>query len=344
MKTENHTPFILETMPGKGPEDKDILTIIVKGTFEPVPYEPAKIARDQIPVFYGDELTDEENGGSLRFESDIAPFKPKADIALVGKAYAPGGESAFAIDVSLKVGHTEKTIRVIGDRYWRCPSRFLPVIFTKPKPFVMMDLVYEKAFGGVDEKGGGYCPENLAGCGYYKKKRKNILNNGRLPNLEDPENLIRYWNDYPFPACFGFFSKAWMPRAKFAGTYDEMWKAKRAPEPPEDFRFEYYNAAHPDLQVKGYLKGDEKVEMINLTPEGRLVFRLSGIFVTCKAVISSFAGGPVEKREEDIAMNLDTLCFMPDEEKFYQVWRGICPLDDPLSWQVDDVSVQYEIL
>ncbi len=343
MKIVNHTPFIVAAMPGKGPEDKDILTIIVKGTFEPVAYEPAIIASDQIPLFYGDEFMDKENGGSLRFESDIAPFKPKADIALVGNAYAPGGRSAFAIDVSLKVNHTEKKIRVIGDRYWKCASRFLPVIFTKPKPFIIMELVYEKAFGGVDETGGGFCPENLVGCGFYKKKRKNILNNARLPNLEDPDNLIKYWNDYPFPACFGFFSKAWMPRAKFAGTYDEKWKAQRAPDLPEDFSFEYYNGAHPDLQVEGYLKGDEKVEMINLTPAGRLSFRLSGIFITCEIVKSSFGNENPANKVENITMNLDTLCFVPDEKKFYQVWRGICTLDDPLSPQIDSVLVHYEI-
>ncbi len=29
---------------------------------------------------FGDEFNDEENGGSVKFESDVAPFKPKADI------------------------------------------------------------------------------------------------------------------------------------------------------------------------------------------------------------------------------------------------------------------------
>ena len=74
----------------------------------------------------------------------------------------------------------------------------------------------------------------------------------------------------------------WMPRRGFLGTYDDKWRKERSPDLPEDFRFEYYNGAHPDLQVNGFLKGDEDVELLNLTPGGKVGFQLPGLSVSCK--------------------------------------------------------------
>ena len=52
-----------------------------------------------------------------------------------------------------------------------------------------------------------------------------------------------------------------MPRVSYAGTYDEQYQKERAPDPPLDFSYAFYNGAHPDLQVEGYLRGDEEVEL-----------------------------------------------------------------------------------
>jgi hypothetical protein len=156
MEIINDTPFEVEALPSKGPEDKTVLTIILKGTFDIRPGEPAQVASEQIPVAFGDEFYDEKNGGSVKFESDVAPFKPRADIALVGRAYAPTGKAVQATDVALRVGHVRKIIRVIGDRRWKHTSRLMPEHPTKPQPFTVMDLVYERAFGGIDMEGGGF--------------------------------------------------------------------------------------------------------------------------------------------------------------------------------------------
>ncbi|NIQ17520.1 MAG: DUF2169 domain-containing protein, partial [Candidatus Aenigmarchaeota archaeon] len=58
---------------------------------------------------------------------------------------------------------------------------------------------------------------------------------------------------------------------------DEKWRKERSPDPPEDFSYDYYNGAHPDLQVEGYLAGDEDVELNNLTADGNVLFKLSGL-------------------------------------------------------------------
>jgi hypothetical protein len=42
---------------------------------------------------------------------------------------------------------------------------------------------------------------------------------------------------------------------------------------------------------------------------------------------------------EPVTLNLDTLCFLPDEMRFYQVWRGLCPVEDHRLLDVGEVRV-----
>lgn len=369
MEILNDTPFEIEAIPCMGPEGKTVLTIIVKGTFDIVSGQPGEAASEQTPVAFGDEYYNELDGGSVKFESDVAPFKPRADIVLVGRACAPKGTLVRALDASLRVGLLRKIIRVYGDRQWQCLSRLLPDTKSKPQPFSTMDLVYERAFGGIDKEGGGFCEQNLIGCGFFVKKSTKALDGAALPNLEDPNNLIRSWKDHPKPVGFGFYGRAWMPRAGFLGTYNEKWRKERSPDPPEDFRFEYYNGAHPDLQVEGYLNGDEEVDMVNLTPEGKVGFQLPGLSISCN-VSKSFGlleseslpepEGEVEDVEdfeeedtyeefeenqepdlvdEEVNLNLDTLCLIPDEKRFYMVWRGLCPINDLGALEVKEIKI-----
>jgi len=376
MEILNDTPFEVEAMPCMGSEGKTVLTIIVKGTFDIVSGQPGKTASEQMPVAFGDEYYNGSEGGSVKFESDVAPFKPRADIVLVGRAYAPKGALVRAVDVSLRVGRLKKNIRVYGDRQWQSLSRLLPDSISKPQPFSTMDLVYERAFGGIDMEGGGFCEQNLIGCSFFEKKSTNALDGAPLPNLEDPNNLIRSWKDHPKPVGFGFYGRAWMPRKGFLGTYDDKWRKERSPDLPKDFRFEYYNGAHPDLQVDGFLKGDEEVELLNLTPERNVGFQLPGLSISCNVSKSidpleseslpkaKGEGEDVENFEEDmyedfnedmyedfeedeeqpfvdeeVKLKIDTLCLIPDEKRFYMVWRGICPIHDLGALEVKTIEI-----
>ena len=123
------------------------------------------------------------------------------------------------------------------------------------------------------------------------------------------------------------------------GTYDENWQKGRCPELPEDFRFDFYNGAHPDLQVEGYLKGNEDVELVNLTPEGRIQFRLPGIRPTAIVSKSPMENADASCLTEEVRLNLDTLCLIPDEKRFYLVWRGGYSIVDLTVLGVEKVSI-----
>jgi len=119
-----------------------------------------------------------------------------------------------------------------------------------------------------------------------------------------------------------------MPRYKYLGTYDEKWQRERCPDLPLDFRYEFYNAAHPDFQLQGYLRGDEEVALLNLTPEGKVEFKLPGIKIKTTLIKSQGLERNAPTFAEEVTMNLDTLCLIPEEKVFYQVWRGITAISD----------------
>jgi hypothetical protein len=342
-------------MPFKGLDGKTFLTVVVKGTFAIPDRGVALLAQEQLPVEYGDIPHNGQDGGSTRLEADVAPFKPRADIVLVGHAYAPPGKLVAAIDVSLRVGRLQKVLRVFGNRTWKCASLSGDHL-TDPEPFDKMPIVYERAFGGIDLNGGGYLPSNLAGCGYFAKISKKSVHNAPLPNIEDPTDLIRSPKDRPRPMGYGFWGRAWEPRLGYLGTYDEEYRKRYYPNLPPDFKYDYYNGAHPDLQVKGYLRGDEPVELINLSPHGTLNFQLPAQQLACRVdktyetlqayirtlddrQISRDRLNNTEPVSEQIAMNLDTLCLLPDEKRFFLVWRGSTPVYDHTALEVETLTV-----
>ena len=118
-----------------------------------------------------------------------------------------------------------------------------------------------------------------------------------------------------------------MPRLKFAGTFDDDYLKHRSPLPPEDASHAVNNGAHPDLQVDGYLRGDEEVELENLSPKGNLRFQLPGIqpriAITRMAKTDENGVIPPPIVEAPVSPSLDTLVLLPDDGVFFLVYRAV---------------------
>lgn len=339
MRVENTTFFDAAALPLIGPKGENLLTVMVKGTFS-FASGRAQPADDQIPIAYGDAYEDEALGGGVRYESDIVPFKPRADIVLRATAHAPDGKPAPVVPVGVKVGSLEKRLAVFGERYWNHAgvlSRHYTM--TAPKPFVRRPIVYRDAFGGLDPLTGEYCPENLVGTGLYTARSKQNLAGKPLPCIEDPRCLIRNLEDRPRPVGFGFYHRAWRPRAAYAGTYDAAWRQQRSPLPPADFDARFYNGAHPDLQADGYLKPGAPVTLLNLTPDGEVHFNLADITPACAIQRRTENGKP---KSEKPAMHLDTLFMEPDEKRYCLVWRATLLLSDASTADIDQVRIDVD--
>jgi hypothetical protein len=63
---------------------------------------------EQAPLAVTDEYHGELNKSSVRQESDLAPFKPRCDVIVIGKAYAPAGRPARRFTAGIRInGPTE---------------------------------------------------------------------------------------------------------------------------------------------------------------------------------------------------------------------------------------------
>jgi hypothetical protein len=354
LQIANDTPFAVTTLRWPDVDNRPKMTIVVKATFV-IGREGADVrpTRKQLPLFNTDILTDTEPP-SVRFESDVVPFKPCTDVVLVGRAHAPDGKPVTELIAGLRVGRLRYGVAVFGDRTWQSQLLDTPSI-SQAQPFLAMDLVYERAFGGFDEAAAMYCKENHVGTGFLGKRTGERIEGLRLPNLEDPRNQIDVWNSRPRPFGFGFYGRGWAPRLAYAGTYDDKYMNERHPLLPADFSYRFFNGAHPDLQVEGYLRGDEEVDLLNVCPGApRVHFRLPGLVpkitvarwtVPPEQWVQEHAGpdgslpADLPLVEESLKPVFDTLVFVPDQGVFYEVFRAVCDLSSLESLEIARITV-----
>lgn len=264
----------------------------------------------QTPLATSDVHEGAPNASSLRWESDLAPYKPSCDVLLTGAiAHSPGGTPQPRWPVGIEVGGWRKTLAVAGprDMVWRDGQ---PEFLGEPEPVVQVPLQYERAFGGqvcfpldvapaerqlwqVDER-------NPLGCGFVTDEwlRRTGSPRCRAPQIEWPDQPFTGQPDYA-PAGFGAVARSWLPRRHLAGTHDDDWKAHRWPRLPLDHDYAYWNCAPADQQIP-YPVGGERIVLHHLHRAPRVEFRLPAHQVF--GLIRLQAGPIVPK-----AMSLDTL-------------------------------------
>jgi hypothetical protein len=120
------------------------------------------------------------------------------------------------------------------------------------------------------------------------------------------------------PMAFGPVGRAWGPRPKFGGTYDQNWVDNVFPFLPSDFDERYYQCAPADQQTD-YLRGGEEVSLLNVIPQGRTAFKLPAVQVP----ITFY---PRNYEEKEVNPLCDTLIIEPDLGRFMMLWRAALPL------------------
>jgi hypothetical protein len=332
-KIDNRTPFAFEPVFLADEEGRPLLVPIVKATYD-IGRSGLVAAAKQVPVNFTGEFWGEPGESSYRYEPETAFIKLTTDVVLIGHAHAPQGR-ATEVDVTLRVGSLQKTVRVFGDRIWK--SSIGGASMTRPEPFARVPLTYERAFGGWDRSHPepakhAFEPRNPVGVGYCTKH--GVVDKLRLPNLEDPKHLIKKPHDTPPPAGFGFISSHWTPRSLHGGTYDAAWSEDRMPLLPRDFDRRFFNAAPADLTSPRYLAGDEAVHVSNASPNGPIEFHLPAIkSLRCEVRLRGRPPQAVEPR-------LDTVVLDTDQHHVVLLWRGQQPLPTGPS---DVVSIHVDV-
>jgi hypothetical protein len=301
---------------------RESIVVAIKGTFILPQYnEKPELAETQLPLIMADTFTGEAGFSAPVLEVDYAPIKPFCDVILLGGAYAPEDKPTNNVQVGLKLAGMAKTFRVLGERYWEASG--VNISPSYPQLFNYMPISYDNAFGGLDnflqdpKKHQAYM-KNPIGKGYHVHTEKQLVDGTAMPNTEEIHQAIRYPSKNYQPMSFSPIGRHWESRSCYAGTYDDAWLEDQFPFLPKDFDNRYFQSAPIDQQIP-YPTGGEEVMLINLSPNGRIQFKLPNIDMPvvffrkkgkkhrCKAVI-------------------DTIILEPNKRIFSMTWRASLPL------------------
>jgi hypothetical protein len=197
----------------------------------------------------------------------------------------------------------------VGDRRWK--KGLLGISPSAVKPLTEIPIVYERAYGGFDNKDPDPKKQRLdlrnpVGCGVAAKSRNRV--GQPLPNFEYPnKNSIKSG-----PAGFGAIDSFWSPRREFWGTYDKAWEEQRRPLLPENWDPRSLLCSPEDQRTERHLRGGEPVELVNLTRDGLLRFFLPKVYLSFSTHIDG--------RTEEHRSRLSTVIIEPDHPRLIMVW------------------------
>lgn len=299
-------PFGITAIVWQPRPDEHRLTVCVKVTFALMHGHEASLAPVQEPAC--DDVYYENNPhGTLYMPSDHVPFKPRADVLLVGRAHAPPGSLTQEVVAGLSVGDFSKWLRIKGDRSPVKPT---------PEPFLSMPLRYERA---------AMRGENLAGLAdaYHA-----------LPNIE----VINESGGLATPG-FGPLHPMW--RARRARLDDTLvrWaydlRTHAAGPVPQGFDFGFFNAAPRDQQVS-VIEAGATIVLMHLHPMiARLETRLPRLRPRAFRV-------DVSGRRIEIPLSADTLWIDTDRVIAVVSFRGTIPVRDAAEAARTDLLVTSE--
>jgi hypothetical protein len=308
---------------GPGKDGRELLVVVVKGTFAIPTREDEKptLTDSQAPLVTSDVYTGEPGFSAPLYEIDYAACKPKCDVLLNGSCYAPDRKPTDRVTVSLKVGSMRKSFNVVGHRTWKAGTLYMSA--SAPQPFTVMPISYNNAFGGIDRPDSDptthtWYPTNHAGVGYHKDTSAKNLDGKPLPNTEEIGQPISKPDSRYRPMAFGPIGRAWEPRVKLAGTYDQNWRNTVMPFLPPDFQEEYFQSAPTDQQID-YPHGGETVELRQLTPGELTRFTIPRVQPTVAFHLRN-------RRISHGRAVMDTFMIEPDLNRFMMTWRYAMPL------------------
>ncbi len=312
---DNQTPFSAERTFVRDRDGAEIWLVAVRATFQLFPDGSVQAAEKQLPVAQAPEYLGKPGASSLRWDSDLIRTKSGTDVLLNATGYVPEAVAEQTeLRVGARVGPITKQLSVWGDRVWeRTLDGITP---SQAKPFRTMPIVYERAFGGLANESTPhaafpFCQTNPVGVGIQKAPDlplPNIAHLGKWPEqMSDSESV----------PGMGAVACSWSPRRELAGTYDQAWKETRQPLVPSDFDDRFFQSAPRDQTTPGFLKGGESVDLVHLTPGGRLKFQLPKLAFGFRTSI----GGTTQHHRA----NLHTVIIEPDEGRIMMVWHTSLP-------------------
>lgn len=263
MRVLTSLPFPHVAFKHWGPDDREGMAVIVKGTFGISTDGGLYPAPDQPPIAEADSFHADPATSSLRTEQDLAPDKPRTDVTFALTARAPRGDPLPDWPVSVEIeNRVFYSFHVRGPSFWQKQRNGW--VLTAPERVREVPIRYELAYGGQAQSRDA--PEvfqfNPAGRGFVTE---HLLANEALipaPQIGDLAEFMTGNIRAPMTVHgLGPLAKTWLPRRTEAGTFDNTWATTRHPRMPRDYSIAFWNAAPAHLQISPYLRGGERILM-----------------------------------------------------------------------------------
>jgi hypothetical protein len=260
MQLDNRTVFPAALFRGCIDEKRLFGSLVARMTYD-LRGDRLELAREQSwPVQPGPW-----NGPCGPMEGDELFYRGGVDILVFGSARSPTGRPTTWIDVTVQAGRDFATsVRVFGDRFWERRGR--GIVMSPPGPFDAIQLTLANAYGGKDEwdELPVAFPSNPDGKGYVISEES--APGKALPNIEDPDNLIRTWEDQPQPVGVGACPMSCGARILDRVVFDEDGMLK-------ELKPTFYNHAFPRL-IAPFLQPGEWVRVTGVRPGNPIEFAL----------------------------------------------------------------------
>ncbi|WP_437478987.1 DUF2169 domain-containing protein [Sorangium sp. So ce1014] len=107
-------PLRVSSVPWQPRPGAHALTVVCKATYELHPGTSALAAEQEPP--WEDDVYRDDDPSRIRAANDLAPFKRRVDVLVVGHTHAPRGPSTHAAVARLVVGRLEKAVEVRAER------------------------------------------------------------------------------------------------------------------------------------------------------------------------------------------------------------------------------------
>jgi hypothetical protein len=327
----NTTPYAAERTWVRDRAGEHHWVVAVRASFDLSSAGSVALAEEQPPPALAPVHFGEPGHSSLRMDSDLVLEKPGTDVIVNASAYAPRGKAAEAVPVSLRVGTLQKVLVVHGERVY--VSARDPLAVSACKPFVTRPIRYEFAFGGRDL--------SSADPQQHVLDAQNPVGRGVVAAHRKLSGLLAHAIEYPTgkvhqrgPAGFGAIDGWWQPRRAYAGTYDARWERDKKPFLPDDYDARFTLAAPRDQQLSPALRGGEPIELVNLTPEGRLTFTLPARQLRFETRFG--------RRRCEHAAGLASVILETEERKLSMVWQTQLPVKARDCDYLDETLIREE--
>lgn len=298
MDTDAYSPFTAQCFTWRGPGGQWTLTVVCKATFSLQP-GLSPVLRESEPIVAVDQL--EDGSVAVRVPSELAPIKPKADVLVVGSAFAPPGLSVTSLVARVAVEEVDKSIRVLAPR-----TVMQNGSIREGSPWTEMAFGYDRAAGGE----GTWNPAGIAHDALDRHGRRS------LPSLEPLSYELDLGAPIP-PIGLGPIAADWSPRrlrlgAGYESAIEPGWRERPF---PGGFDASYFQSAPEDQQLEA-IPRNVAITLEHLHRElPRLETRLEDVR---PAAVMEIRGRP----DRSIPLRADTLLIDTDRAICTLVWRG----------------------